>query len=177
MGQCAPTAPTLKQFRMENAHGAATPMDVHVKLDLAEHRKEREADPAECQAIVGSLMYIALATRPDISFAVSALSRYSSCPLASLFTAAKRATVSHVDSSPPPTFQQRMQQRDHWLHGLRLGKRLRRPQIARRSYVHSKQRCHLMAVRKQDLVASSTTEAEYIACSEAWREARWLRKL
>ena len=31
--------------------------------------------------------------------------------------------------------------------------------------------------RKQDLVATSTTEAEYIACSEASREARWLRQL
>ena len=31
--------------------------------------------------------------------------------------------------------------------------------------------------RKQDPVASSTTEAEYIACSEASREARWLRQL
>ena len=46
-------------------------------------------------------MYIALASRPEICFAVSALSRYSPCPLASHFTAAKRATVSQVDSSPP----------------------------------------------------------------------------
>ena len=35
-------------------------------------------------------MYIALATRPDISFAVSALSRYNSCPLETNLTAAKR---------------------------------------------------------------------------------------
>ena len=35
-------------------------------------------------------MYIALTTRPDISFAVSALSRYSSRRLASHLTAAKR---------------------------------------------------------------------------------------
>ena len=67
-----------------------TPMDVHVKLGLAEHNKERKADPAEYQAIVGSLMYVALATRPDISFAVSALGRYNSSPLASHLTAAKR---------------------------------------------------------------------------------------
>ena len=31
--------------------------------------------------------------------------------------------------------------------------------------------------RKQDLVATSTLEAEYIACSEASREARWLQQL
>ena len=63
---------------MENARGAATPMDVHAQVDLAKHRTEREADPVEYQAIVGSPMYIALPTRPGISFAVSALSRYSS---------------------------------------------------------------------------------------------------
>ena len=60
-----------------------------MKLDLAGYRKESEADPAEYQAIVGSLMYIALATKPDISFAVSALSRYSSRSLAGHLTAAK----------------------------------------------------------------------------------------
>ena len=53
---------------MHNAQGATTPMDVHVKLDLAKNRGEREVDPLEYQAIVGSLMYTALATRPDISY-------------------------------------------------------------------------------------------------------------
>ena len=52
----------LKRFNMHSAHGAATPMDVPVKLDLAKNRGEREVDPLEYQAIVGSLMYIALAT-------------------------------------------------------------------------------------------------------------------
>ena len=47
LGQSAFIASILKRFRMENAHGAATPMVVHVKLDLAEHRQEQEADPAE----------------------------------------------------------------------------------------------------------------------------------
>ena len=65
-------------------------MDVHVKLDLAASRGEREVDPKDCQAIVGSLMYIVLATRPDISYAVSALSRYNSRPFTSRLTAAKR---------------------------------------------------------------------------------------
>ena len=61
-----------------------------MKLDLAKDSEEREADPTEYQTIVGSLMYIALATKPDISFAVPALSRYNSCPLETHLTAVKR---------------------------------------------------------------------------------------
>jgi hypothetical protein len=56
------------------AHGAATPLDDKVKLDLAEEEEDGEVDPKLYQAIAGYLMYIALATRPDISFAVVALS-------------------------------------------------------------------------------------------------------
>ena len=90
LGQRAFIDPILKRFRMENAHGAATPMDVNVKLDLAKDGEERKADPTGYQAFVGSLMCVALAARPDISFAVSALSRYNSCPLESNLTATKR---------------------------------------------------------------------------------------
>jgi len=75
---------------MEAAHGAATPLDDKVKLGLAEEEEDGEIDPKLYQAIIGSLMYIALATRPDISYAVAALSRYNSRPFARHLTAAQR---------------------------------------------------------------------------------------
>ena len=47
LGQRAFIDSILKRFCMENAHGAATPMDVNVKLDLAKDSEERKADPTE----------------------------------------------------------------------------------------------------------------------------------
>jgi len=80
----------LKRFNMQNAHDVSTPMDPNVKLDLAEDRGEKELKHIKgYQAIVGSLMYAGLATRPDISFAVAALCQYNSHPFASHLTAAK----------------------------------------------------------------------------------------
>jgi hypothetical protein len=64
---------------MRKAYDAATPLDEMVKLDLVEEAAgEKEIEPKDYQAIVGLLMYVALATRPNISFAVAALSRYNS---------------------------------------------------------------------------------------------------
>ena len=74
---------------MENAHNTLTPLDNKVQLDLTEP-DEGEVNPREYQAIVSSLMYIALATTPNISFAVAALSRYNSKPYTTHLTAAKR---------------------------------------------------------------------------------------
>jgi hypothetical protein len=66
-------------------------MDPNVKLDLPKDRREKALDDiTDYQAAVGSLMYAALATRPDISYAVAALSRYTSRPFTSHMTAAKR---------------------------------------------------------------------------------------
>jgi len=64
-------------------------MDLNVKLDLAKDRGEKVLkDIKGHQAMVGSLMYAALATRPDISFAVVALCRYNFRPFTSHLTAA-----------------------------------------------------------------------------------------
>jgi hypothetical protein len=45
----------LKRFYLERAYNATTPLDDKVKLDLISET-EKESDPREIQAIVGSLM-------------------------------------------------------------------------------------------------------------------------
>jgi hypothetical protein len=81
----------LRRFGMEHTHSISTPMDPNIKLDLAEDRGEKELeDITDYQAVVGSLMYAALATQLDISYAVAALSHYNSRPFTSHMTAAKR---------------------------------------------------------------------------------------
>jgi len=76
---------------MEHTHNVLTPMDPNVQLDLAKDRGEKELeDITDYQAVVGSLMYAALGTWPDITYAVAALSRYHSQPLTSHMTTAKR---------------------------------------------------------------------------------------
>jgi transposase InsO family protein len=62
-------------------NAVSTPMEHGLQLRAA--GKDYKADPAgitRYQAAIGALMYAAAGTRPDIAYAVHALSRYSSCP-------------------------------------------------------------------------------------------------
>ena len=119
-------------------------------------------------------MYIALATRPDLAFAVSALSRYNSQPRTSHLEAAKRI-LRYLRKTA-----------DHYLHfngndsdGEITG--YTDSDWANDNADRKSQGGHVFLCnggviswqsRKQDLVALSTTEAQYIAYSEASREAR-----
>jgi hypothetical protein len=65
----------LKGFNIQNAHCASTRMDLNVKRDLSDNQGEKELKYIQgYRAIVSSLMYAALTTRPNISFAVAPLS-------------------------------------------------------------------------------------------------------
>ena len=100
LGQKTFITTILKRFNIQNAHGASTPMDPNVKLDLAEVRGEKELkDIKGYQKIVGAWMYMALATRPDISFAAAALCQYNSRPFTRHLTAAKRV-LQYLKSTP-----------------------------------------------------------------------------
>jgi hypothetical protein len=193
LGQKAFITTILKRFHMQDAQGVTTPMDPNVKLDLADDRGEKELDKENVkhyQAIVGSLMHAALAMRPDISYAVDALCQYNSRPFTSHMTAAKRVlqylkatadfrlhfngngnvngngngngnygVVGFTDSDWASDSTDRKSQGGHVFLTCHDG-----GAISWQS-------------RKQDLIALSTLEAEYIACSEASREARWLLQL
>ena len=63
--------------------------DCNVKLDKDDH-VSKPADQAEYQSMVGSLIYVAMGTRPDIAQAVEAVSKFCSNPTEAHKTAVKR---------------------------------------------------------------------------------------
>ena len=79
----------LKRFGQQDAKSAKTPLDHQV--DLANTNCEvKKANRKEYLLIVGSLMYVAIRSRPDIAFSVTALSRYNVQPLEMHLAAARR---------------------------------------------------------------------------------------
>jgi len=180
LGQKAFITTILKRFNMQNAHDVSTPMDPKAKLDLAEDRGEKELkDIKGYQAIVGSLMYAALATRPDISFAVAALCRYNFRPFTSHLTAAKRvlqylkstANFRLHFSSSSSTNQLTGYTDSDWANDS-----ANRKSQGGLVFLLSNGAVSWLSW-EQDLIAMSTLEAIYIACSEGSREAKWLLQL
>ncbi|KAI3692362.1 hypothetical protein L6452_32176 [Arctium lappa] len=76
----------LKRFYMDKSHPMSTPMVVRsldVEKDPFRHPTDNEdiLDPeVPYLSAIGALMFLAGHTRPDISFSLNLLSRYSSCP-------------------------------------------------------------------------------------------------
>lgn len=79
----------LKEWDMEEAHPVKTPMQKSSNLSK---RKDNEppTDKTRYQSAIGSLMYLMMATRPDIAFAVSHLSKFCADPSEHHWTAVKR---------------------------------------------------------------------------------------
>jgi len=194
LGQKAYIATIFRRFGMEHTHGVSTPMDPNVKLDLAEDWGEKELeqeDITDYQAVMGSLIYAALATRPDILYAVAALSRYNSRPFTSHMTAATRV-LQYLKS----TANFRLHFTGNGIGiGIGIGININignslvgysDSDWANDSADRKSQGGHVFLAsngavswqsRKQGLIAMSTLEAEFIACSEASREAKWLLQL
>ena len=79
----------LKRYGMTEANTSTTPADVNVKL-VKNDNVSKEVDPVLYQSMVGSLLYIAMATRPDIAHAVGVVSKFNANPKEAHFTAVKR---------------------------------------------------------------------------------------
>ena len=86
MHQMAYTEKVLKRFNMADCHSLTSPMVVRsLGLDTDPFRPKMDDEDdlgpeMPYLSAIGALMYLATHTRPDISFAVNLLSRFSSCP-------------------------------------------------------------------------------------------------
>lgn len=67
----------LVRFRMHKSKGVATPLEVGHALHKKETLDQTVIESVRYAEAIGSPLYCALATRPDIAHALSVLSKYT----------------------------------------------------------------------------------------------------
>ena len=84
----------LKKFGLKDANPVTTPLDPNVNLDDEETEEKSNNQSKEVShsyaTLIGSLMYLALGTRPDITYAVNKLAQFTQLPKPKHWTAVKR---------------------------------------------------------------------------------------
>lgn len=177
------TSKILRRFGMDLCNGVSTPLEV--KQLLPTTKDDLKADQLEYQSILSSLMYLAVGTRPDISYAVSKLSKFSINPSAIHLAALKRVLryvkqtaflrlcfYRQRDSEAPLPFLQLIGYCDSDFAGDQSDSK------STSGFVFTLAGAAISwKSKKQTLVSLSSTKSEYIGYSEAAREAIWLRRL
>jgi Reverse transcriptase (RNA-dependent DNA polymerase) len=77
----------LKKYGMEDANAVTTPMDSNLKLEPGEPEAGNRSN--NYASLIGSLMYAAVATWPDIAYAVNRLASFTANPTLSHWDTAK----------------------------------------------------------------------------------------
>lgn len=170
--QDAYTRRILAQYGMQHCKAAHTPMDSH------QHQRVvggAQADAERYQSLTGSLLFLTAQTRPDIAFAVSWLSRYCHQPLAEHEQAAKRV-LRYLQGTT--TYGITYAQGE--LCGYTDASYAEDPETRRSTSGY----LFMLAggpiswkSSRQELVTTSSTEAEYVGYSSAAKEAAWIRGL
>nr|ABA99612.1 retrotransposon protein, putative, unclassified [Oryza sativa Japonica Group] len=148
----------LKKFKMDNCKSVTTPLLPNEK-QKARYGADK-ADPTIYRSLVGSLLYLT-ATRPDIMFAASLLSRYMSSPSQLNFTAAKRV-LRYIKGTADYGI---------WYKPVKESKLI--------GYTDSDWAGCLDDMKSTSSYAFSlgSAEAEYVAASKAVSQVVWLRRI
>ncbi|KAH9762987.1 hypothetical protein KPL70_001016 [Citrus sinensis] len=150
----------LKRFGIDESNSKNTPMSTTIKLDKDE--KGKEVDIKKYRGMIGSLLYLT-ASRPDIMFSVCLCPRFQSCPKESHLLAVKRifrylsGTIDIGRWYPRGTHIDLTCYSDADFAGHKVDRK------------STSGTCHFLGHslvswfnKKQNSVALSTTEAEYI---------------
>ena len=171
----------LKRFSLEQSKKGFLPMSHGVKMSKTQRPQtadEREhMNKIPYASAIGSIMYAMISTRPDVSFALSMTSRHQSDPGESHWTAVKN--ILKYFRRTKDMFLVYGGEEELVVNGYTDASFQTDPDDS-----HS-QSGYVFTLNggvvswkssKQETVADSTTEAEYIAASEAAKEGVWMRK-
>ncbi len=180
-----------KKFGFDEAKPSWVPADPSVSL-VANDGYSEEMDKTNYQTLVGSLLYAAIATRPDISYAVSVVCRFTAAPTQAHYTAAKKVLKYLIATKNFGLYYRAKTGGDQYkcnnrsnsslvqLHGYSDADWAGDRDSRRSTTGH----CLLLAgcvvslaAQRQPIVTLSSTEAEYVALSSAAQQIAWHRAL
>ena len=178
INQCKYIRKILDKYGMNDVKPKCVPADPHVTLLPAD-----EGDTKECNVpyreSVGSLTFLAMVSRPDIAFAVNALSRFLANHDLNHWRAVKRV-FAYLSKTTQLGLMYRRSENECDLVGF-CDADFASVIETRRStsgYVFCMAGGPVTwSSQRQRLVTLSTTESEYAAAATAAKEAIWIRKL
>ena len=164
----------LKKFGMENSKPYGTPMATSTKLSKDEEGKS--IDPTLYRGMIGSLLYLT-ASRPDIMFSVCMCARFQSSPKESHLVAVKRIFRYLAGTQnlglwyPKENNFELIGYSDADYAGNNVDRKSTSGtcQFLGRSLVS-------WFSKKQNCVALSTAEAEYVAAGNCVAQILWIRQ-
>lgn len=166
----------LKQHNMENCRSASTPLDAGFNIGCKD-KKCAKVDPTTYQSSIGGLMYLATCTRPDILHSVSKLAQRNMNPHKE-----HEAGIKHVLRYLASTIDLKLVYKctGKMVEGYAdadWGSNA----LDRKSYsgyaFYLRGSAFSWSSKRQNCVALSSTEAEYIAMAAAAKEAAYLRSI
>jgi hypothetical protein len=168
----------LKREGMERANPVGMPLDPNVPLEPNPEGNEGNRSNSYAK-LLGELQYIANATRPDIAYAVNRLASYTANPSLQHTTALKRILRYLSGTRTYGITYHRVPEYSNLFYGFADAAYANADDYKSTSgYVFiAGGGAITWRSKKQTTIALSSTEAEYVALSEAAREAFWLRNL
>lgn len=169
-----------KDFGLGDAKSSNVPLNVNYGKSTDDECVIVLDNNNEYQRLIGCLLYIAVNTRPDIAANVSILAQRVSSPRNCDWNELKRVVRYLKGTADLKLVLGSNEHKDDPVFGYADAnwaedKADRKSNSGYIFIVHGA--AVSWACRKQSCVALSTTEAEFIALSEACQEARWLRRL
>lgn len=170
----------IERFGMNGCKPVATPSDVNQKLSVTMWSEENSlVGKVPYQELIGSLLYLSGATRPDIAYAVNELSRFNNNHAEVHWTALKRV-LRYLKGT--------IDAKIRYDRSSGSGEMLAFSDADWGADADKRRSCTGFVVcmmggaiswcsQRQSIVALSTTESEYIALSTTVREILWLKQL
>ncbi|KAK6158638.1 hypothetical protein DH2020_005952 [Rehmannia glutinosa] len=169
------TRDLMKKFGMEEKAFVKIPMNTSVKMDM-DADDGNAVDQTRYRALIGSLLYLT-ASMPEITFAVGVCARFQSTPKESHKTTTKRI-LRYLKGCqevglwyPKEGGFKLVGYSDSDYDGCRVDRK------------STSGTCQMLGNRlvswfnkKQNLIATSTTEAEYIAAGSCCAQVLWMRQ-